>query len=144
MLIGDNARQSSSCCLLSHSNSAISTTTSSSQFHRNFQKLDISLFYTASLHYLRSSGRNVRKSLVGRTGGRTDTSPRTALLLVFSYNLPKTVTVTTLLLFDHVTLLCGKFLFIKLSQLSVCMTDIPAPRCRLIRLHWFGSPIMQP
>ena len=33
-----------------------------------------------------------------------------------SYKLPKTITVTTLLLFDHVTLLCGTFLFIKLRE----------------------------
>ena len=68
---------------------------------------------------------------VGRTGGGFS-----------SYKLQKTVTVTTLLLFGHVTLLCGKFLFIELSEgpvhLSECMTDT-----WLICSHWFGSPIMQ-
>ena len=61
---------------------------------------------------------------VGRTGGRTDISP--CITEVF---LPKTVTVSKLLLFDHVTLLCGTFLFILLSgghaQLSDCQTDTP-------------------
>ena len=46
-----------------------------------------------------------------------------------SYKLPKTVTVTALLLFGHVTLICGTFLFIKLSegpvQSSDCMTPPP-------------------
>ena len=40
-----------------------------------------------------------------------------------SYKLPKTVTVTTLLLFGHVTLLGGKFLFIKLSEGPVKLSD---------------------
>ena len=52
----------------------------------------------------------------GRTGRRTDASPHTAVVVFSSYKLPKTVTVTTLLLFGHVTLLCRKFLCIKLSE----------------------------
>ena len=62
---------------------------------------------------------------VGRTGRLTDTSPRTAVDFFSSYKLPKTVTVTMLLLFGHVTLLCGTFLFIKLSQLSDCKINTP-------------------
>ena len=46
-----------------------------------------------------------------------------------SYKLPKTVTVTTLLLFGSVMLLCGTFLFLELSegpvQSSDCMTRPP-------------------
>ena len=53
--------------------------------------------------------RSVRR--VGRTGGRTDASPCTAVVFFSLNKLPKTVTVTTLLLFGHVTLLCGTFLF---------------------------------
>ena len=64
-----------------------------------------------------------------------------------SYKLPKTVTVTTLLLFGHVTLLRGTLLFILLIEgpvkLSNCQTDAhPAPRCQLIKSHWFGLPIL--
>lgn len=40
---------------------------------------------------------------VGRRGGRMDVSPRRAVGFVSSYKLPKRVTVTTLLLFSHVT-----------------------------------------
>ena len=54
---------------------------------------------------------------VGRTGGRKDIQLRYFSLL------PKTVTVTTLLLFGSVTLLCGTFLCIKLSEGSVQLTD---------------------
>ena len=43
---------------------------------------------------------------------RTDASPRITVVYFSSYKLPKTVTVTMLLLFGHVTLLCGTFLFI--------------------------------
>ena len=50
-----------------------------------------------------------------------DASPCTIVQFFSSYTLPKPVAVTTLLLFGYVTLLCGKFLFIKSSQLSVCM-----------------------
>ena len=66
---------------------------------------------------------------VSRTGRRTD-----AAVFFTLYKLPKTVTVTTLLLFGNVTLLCGTFLCIKDPS------DRPAPdmRSRLIRSHWFG------
>ena len=60
----------------------------------------------------------------------TDASPRTAVVFFSSYKLPKTAKVTMLLLFGHVTLLCGKFLFILLSegpvQLSDCTIDTPS------------------
>ena len=49
---------------------------------------------------------------VGRTGRRTDAAPHTAVGFFFPHKLPKTVTVSTLLLFGHVTLLCGTFLCI--------------------------------
>ena len=49
---------------------------------------------------------------VGRTGGGTDSSPRIAAVFFSSYKWPKTVTVSTLLLFGPVMLLCGKFLCI--------------------------------
>ena len=58
-------------------------------------------------------GRKCDKELVGGTGGRT---PCISMVFFSSYKLPKTVTVTTLLLFDYVTLLCGKFLCIKLIE----------------------------
>ena len=57
--------------------------------------------------------------IVGRTGGRTGASPLISAVFFSSYKLPKTVTVNTLLLFGPVMLLCGKFLFIKLSYQSV-------------------------
>ena len=74
----------------------------------------------------------------GQTGGQTgrQTGGQTLLPIsvVFfsSYKLPKTVTVTTLLLFGHVTLLFGTFLFIKLSDGSVLTdrpTDTPKRQC---------------
>ena len=58
-------------------------------------------------------------------GERTDASPRSAVVFFSSYKLQKTVTVTTLLLFGHVTLLCGKLLFTMLSQLLDCQTNMP-------------------
>ena len=51
----------------------------------------------------------------GRTGGRTEASPRISVYF-FPYKLPKTVTVTTFFFFGHVALLCGKFIFINLSE----------------------------
>ena len=51
--------------------------------------------------------------------GRTEASPRISAVLFSSYKLPKTVTVTTLLLFGQVTLLCGTFLCIKLREGTV-------------------------
>ena len=69
-------------------------------------------------------GEKCDKELVGQSGGRTLLDVQ--LWSCFSlYKLPKTVTVTTLLLFGHVTLLCGKFLFIKLSEGPVELTDCP-------------------
>ena len=53
---------------------------------------------------------------VGRTGRRTDTSPCTAAVFFPSYKLPKTVTVTTVLLFGQAVLLCGTFLSILLGE----------------------------
>ena len=57
-------------------------------------------------------GRNMIKKLVGRA--EDGASPHTVVVFFPSYQLPKTVTVTMLLLFVHVTLLCGKFLCNKL------------------------------
>ena len=68
--------------------------------------------------------------IVDRTGGRTDASPLISVVFFSLYNLPKTVTITMLLLFGHVTLLCGKFLFIKLSQSSVWPTRLAATLCK--------------
>ena len=42
----------------------------------------------------------------------TDTSPYTIAVFFSSYKLPKTLTVTMLLLFGPVSLLCETFLFI--------------------------------
>ena len=53
---------------------------------------------------------------VGRTDRRTDASPHISVVFFSSYKMPKTVTVTTLLLFGHVTLLCGTFVFIELNE----------------------------
>ena len=64
---------------------------------------------------------------VGRTGGRSDASPGTSDVLFSSYKLPKTV--TTLLLFGPVTLLCGTFLFIKLSEGPVLLSDCQTLIC---------------
>ena len=76
---------------------------------------------------------------VGQTGG--ETLLHLQLQIFFSsYKLLKTVTVTMLLLFGHVNLLCGKFLFIILSQLSVCMINTPLPCHWLTCSHWFGWP----
>ena len=47
------------------------------------------------------------------TDRRTDTSPHITAVLFSSYKLPKTLLVTTLLLFGPVMLLCGTFLFLK-------------------------------
>ena len=71
---------------------------------------------------------------VGRTGRRTDTSPRITVVFFSSYMLPKTVTVTTFLtLFGPVmlllfsSLLFSSLLFILLSEGSMqlwnCQTD---------------------
>ena len=65
---------------------------------------------------------------LGRTGGRTDPSPCITAVFFSSYKVPKTVTVTTLLLFGHVTLLYGIFIFILLSEGPRAHTL----RCRLI------------
>ena len=60
---------------------------------------------------------------VSRTDRRTDASPRISAVFFSSYKLPKTFTVTTLLLFGHVTLLCGTFLYIQLSEGPVQLLD---------------------
>ena len=69
-------------------------------------------------------------------GRRTDTSPRTAA--IFFSSSPKKVTVTMLPLFCSGTLLCGRFLFIKLSEGPVQLTDnqIDTPS-----IHAAGSSI---
>ena len=54
-----------------------------------------------------------------RTNRRTDTSPHITAVFFSSYELQKTLPVTMLLLFGPVTLLCGTFLFILLSEGSV-------------------------
>ena len=54
-----------------------------------------------------------------RTNRRTDTSPHITAVFFSSYELKKTLPVTMLLLFGPVTLLCGTFLFILLSEGSV-------------------------
>ena len=62
------------------------------------------------------------KEVVGRADGQT--LVHIQLWYFFSsYKLPKTVTVTTLLLFGHVMLLCGKYIFIKLSEGRVQLSD---------------------
>ena len=73
----------------------------------------------------------------GQTGGRM--LLHVAVVFFSSYKSPKTVRVITLFLFGHVTLLCGKCLFIKLSQLSDYMIDTPAYPFTPVR-----SPIIQP
>ena len=56
------------------------------------------------------SGQKCEEELVGQAGGQT--GGQALLHIVFSsYKLPKTVTVTTLLLFGHLTLPWGKCLF---------------------------------
>ena len=62
---------------------------------------------------------------VSRTGGRTDTSPLLSPVFFSLYKLPKTVTVTILLLSGHVTLLCWTFLFILLSEGPMQLSDCP-------------------
>ena len=61
---------------------------------------------------------------VGRTDWGTDASPRISVVFFSSYKLPKTVTVTTLILFGHVKLLCGN-LSEGPVQLSDCLIDTP-------------------
>ena len=65
-----------------------------------------------------------------RTNRRTDASPPTAVVFFSSYKLSKTVTVTMLLMFGPVMLLCGTSLCIKLSegpvQSSDCQTNTPS------------------
>ena len=56
---------------------------------------------------------------VRRTDRMTDTSPRTTVVFFSSYKLSKTLPVIMLLLFGHVTLFCGTFLLILLSEGSV-------------------------
>ena len=67
---------------------------------------------------------------VGRRGGGTNAAPHIYPVLFSLHKLPKTATITTLLLFGHVTLLCGTFLFILLSdepmQLSHCLINTPS------------------
>ena len=66
-----------------------------------------------------------------RTDSSTDNSPCITAIFYSSYKFPKTVTVTQLLLFGSVTLICVTFLFILLSdgsvQLSHCEHQINTP-----------------
>ena len=57
-----------------------------------------------------------KEATLGELDRRTDTSPFIIVVFFSSHKLPKTLTVTTLLLFGHVTLLCVTFLFILLSE----------------------------
>ena len=59
-------------------------------------------------------GQEYDKVSVGRAGGRT--LLHIYLWYFFPHMLPKTVIVTMLLLFGHVTLLFGTFLCIRLSE----------------------------
>ena len=68
-------------------------------------------------------GHKCDKELVGWVGGQTGGQTLLDVQLWYffpQYELPKTVRVTTLLLLGHVTLLCGKFLFIK-GELQLCL-----------------------
>ena len=80
-----------------------------------------------------------------RTDRRMDASPRTAVVFFSSYKLPKTVPVTTLPLFGHVTLLCGKCIYFKLSegpvQLSDCTIGTPPLRATSLSIH--TDPVRQ-
>ena len=64
---------------------------------------------------------------------------RFLLRYVFPHIRVKTVTVTTLLLFGHVTLPCGTFLFILLSEGPVllldCLIDTPSTRAAGLSIH---------
>ena len=75
------------------------------------------LFSSQTLGELKFLDRDRRcfsgRGRVDRMDWRTNASPRISEVFFSSYKLPKTVTVTTLLLFGHVMLLCGKFLCIK-------------------------------
>ena len=80
-------------------------------------------------------GQKCDEELVGGVGGQTgrQTGGRTFLHLQLwyffsTYKLPKTVTVTILILFGHVTLLFGKFLFIKLSEGPVQLSTTQSTR----------------
>ena len=56
---------------------------------------------------------------VCRTERMSDTSSRVTAIFFSSYMLPKVQLVTMILLFGHMMLLCGTFLFILLSEGSV-------------------------
>ena len=68
------------------------------------------------------------KESIGQAGERT--LLHISVVFFSSYKLPKTVTVTTLLFSGPVTLLCGTFLFMWLSegpvQLLDCRIDMPS------------------
>ena len=68
-------------------------------------------FFITNTHF----GQKCDEESVGQAGGQTggQTLHHAQLWYMFSsYKLPKTVTVTMVQLFGHVTLLCGTFLFI--------------------------------
>ena len=66
-------------------------------------------------------GQKCDKVLVGQVGGQMILHIELWYFFT-SYKLAKIVTVTMLLLFGHVTLLCGKFLFINLSEGPVSLS----------------------
>ena len=70
---------------------------------------------------------------------RTDASPHTAVVFVFFIEVAKDSSSSMLLLFGPVTLLCGTFLCIWLSegpvQLSDCTTDTPSLRASGLSVH---------
>ena len=83
-------------------------------------------------------GQKCDEESVGWAGGQT--LRHAYLWYLFSSNkLPKTVTVTMLLLFGPVTLLCGTFRFMELSegpvQSSDCRTDTPSIRDVGLSIH---------
>ena len=84
------------------------------------------------------TGRSVSRT-DRRTDRRTDTSPCISVVFSFSYKLPKTVTVTTLLLFGPVMLHHGTFLFIWLGegpvQFSDCAIDTPSLHTAGLSVH---------
>ena len=69
-------------------------------------------------------GQNRDEESVGQVGGQMLLCAQLRYFFA-SHSLLKTVTVTMLLLFDHVTLLCGTFFFILLSEGSVKLSDGP-------------------
>ena len=80
-----------------------------------------------------------RCSFLGRSIGRTNTSLRTAVVFFPSNKLPKTL--TTVLLFGHVTLLCRTLSLFSWVR-DLCSYQTVRSTCWLIRSHRFGSPML--